>query len=164
MMPSRLKMSDLAPCGIDCAACYARLRKRDPCPGCLSRKAGKPAHCGQCRIKACSAERGIARCYSCPDFPCAPVKRMDKRYRTGYGVGLIANGIAAQDGGLRAFMVAERERWLCARCAGIVDQHRRVCSECGHLFPLGGSCRRPGRQQGEAAMDFIARRRKKEER
>jgi hypothetical protein len=144
LMPERLRISDFAPCGIDCAACFARLRKKDPCPGCLSRGAGKPAHCERCAIKACAAERGLTRCFRCAGFPCDLVKRIDKRYRVGYGVSLAANGIEAGEKGLKAFMEGERERWLCASCGGIVDMHRRICSECGKKYPLGGTCRRPG--------------------
>jgi len=145
LMPERLKLSDLASCGIDCAACYARLRKKNPCPGCLSRVTGKPAGCERCAIKACAAERGLMRCFRCAEFPCALVKRIDKRYRVGYGVSLIENGVEAVEKGLKAFMEGERERWLCAPCGGIVDIHRRTCSECGKEYPLGGTCKRPGK-------------------
>jgi len=146
LMPASLPTADFAPCGIDCAACYARLRRKDPCPGCLSRGAGKPAHCEDCGIKGCAASRGTKRCFSCAEFPCSLVKRIDKRYRTGYGIDLVGNGVAAREAGLGAFMETERKRWLCPSCGGIVDMHRRTCSECGKEYPLGGTCKRPAKK------------------
>jgi hypothetical protein len=135
-MPKKIDTLFLAPCGIDCAVCYARLRERSPCPGCLSPEAGQPKHCRSCAIKACAKERDLNRCYGCADFPCSNIRRIDRRYLTSYGVGLIENGMAAKRGGLRAFMESERRRWACPACEGVVDQHRRRCSECGEEYPL----------------------------
>jgi hypothetical protein len=129
-MPESLSTYFLASCGIDCAACYARLRLKNACPGCLSKAAGKPEHCRSCSIKACAKNRGLNRCYGCSDFPCSNIRRIDKRYLTRYGVGLIENGRKARAMGLREFMAAERKRWTCLECGGILNQHKRVCSEC----------------------------------
>jgi hypothetical protein len=147
-MPAKIPAALLAPCGIDCAACYARLRKKKACPGCLLPDEGKPGYCRACRIKSCAAGRGLTRCYGCGDFPCSMVKRIDKRYLTGYGVGLIENGLAARSLGMRKFMDAERGRWACPECGGIVSQHGRVCSECGREFDFPPDTRM-GRKQRE---------------
>jgi hypothetical protein len=137
-MPENIPTAFLAPCGIDCAACAVRLRPKKACPGCLVAGESRPNHCRTCSIKACAAERGFKRCYGCADFPCAGIKRIDRRYLTRYGVGLVENGLAARRVGLRAFMAAERERWACPACpacGGIVSQHTGTCSECGGKYP-----------------------------
>lgn len=89
----------LAYCGLDCAVCDARratlanddaLRKAvaekwskeynfafSPsminCTGC--REAGaKIGHCGNCAMRACGIERGVAHCGACADFAaCAKI-------------------------------------------------------------------------------------------
>lgn len=149
-MPTAIPTRFLAPCGIDCAACYARLRPKKACPGCLKPDEEKPGYCRACRIKACATGRGLSRCYGCGDFPCSMIKRIDKRYLTGYGVGLIENGLAARSAGLRAFMATERKRWSCPDCGGIVNQHDRICSECGKDYPFPEDTRM-GRKRREKA-------------
>jgi hypothetical protein len=130
-MPELIPELFLAPCGIDCAACRARLREKRRCGGCLGPDGDLPASCRACGIKACARERGIARCFECGTFPCARIIAIDKRYRTVYGVDLIANGAKAKEIGLPEFMVAEARRWRCPSCGGIVSQHGGDCSECG---------------------------------
>jgi hypothetical protein len=134
-VPDRIPARYLAPCGIDCAACYARLREKRPCEGCLGPESSLPEDCRSCEIKACARRKGFLRCFDCDAFPCARIVRIDKRYRRVYGVDLIGNGAKAKAIGLPAFMAAEARRWRCPACGGIVSQHRGTCSECGRESP-----------------------------
>jgi len=123
--------SMLAPCGITCAACYAHVRKKKPCPGCNGEESAKPGYCNRCKIKTCAANRGVAFCFECASFPCALVKQIDKRYRLKYKISLIENGIRAKTVGAEKHLLEEKEKWTCAACGGVVSLHSRICSECG---------------------------------
>ena len=39
------------------------------CDGCTT-SGRKCAHCGECAIRACAAEHGLATCADCPDYGC----------------------------------------------------------------------------------------------
>jgi hypothetical protein len=134
-MPEVIDSALLAPCGVNCLACYAFLRKKRPCHGCLHDDAGKPYHCTVCAIKTCAASRGLVRCLECDVFPCARIKRLDKRYKEKYGVDLVANGRAVACSGLEVLLAGEKQRWTCPDCDGILSQHDRTCSECGGKEP-----------------------------
>ena len=120
----------MAPCGITCAACYAHVRRKNPCPGCRSHEAGRPGYCDRCKIKNCVDSRRIDLCFQCPDFPCASVKHIDKRYRTSYQISLIENGLRARDAGVEQHLREEQTRWTCPECGGVVSLHKKTCSEC----------------------------------
>lgn len=130
-MPERILAELLAPCGMDCMVCYKHLAPRRPCAGCLAGDGGKPEHCRTCAIRDCAAERGAAYCACCEAFPCKRIKALEKTYRKRYGVSLIANGEQARDRGAEDLLAAERARWTCPRCGGVVSLHDGTCSECG---------------------------------
>ncbi len=130
-MPDAIPDGMLAPCGINCMSCYRHLRAKNACPGCLMGDEGKAGHCLACAIKKCAAEKGHAHCFLCAAFPCARVKRLDKSYQEKYGVSLVVNGRAAGRDGVAAFLAADRVRWLCPACGGVVSQHDGVCGACG---------------------------------
>ena len=132
-----MKMTDsipeklLAPCGINCLACYAHLRKKKPCPGCREEEDAKPAYCQRCKLSNCVIEQGIDFCFQCTAFPCKLVKQIDKRYRTSYQVNLIGDALRLKSAGAVHYLAAEKERWGCPECGGVVSMHTRLCSECG---------------------------------
>lgn len=130
-MPERIDSRLLAPCGVNCFACYKHLAPRKPCCGCLTGDVGKPGHCRACAIRECCESKGFTWCFECADFPCSESKRMERNYKK-YGVSPIGNLTSVRAAGLDAFMRQERERWLCAECGGAVSQHQGACSECGH--------------------------------
>lgn len=130
-MPDVINPALLAPCGMDCLICYAHLKKKKPCRGCLLDDTDKPERCRSCRIKSCARERGLAYCHQCPDYPCRAIRTLDKSYRQRYQTSLIENGRTVAATGLAAFFTAERTRWSCQECGGVVSLHDRECSECG---------------------------------
>ena len=121
----------MAPCGITCAACYAHVRRKKPCPGCRSLEAGRPGYCDRCKIKACAVSRGLDLCFQCPNFPCTLVKHIDKRYRTSYQTSLIENGSRARAVGVEQHLREEQAKWTCPECGGTISLHHKNCSECG---------------------------------
>jgi len=132
-----MKMTDeasatlLAPCGMNCTVCYAHLKKKKPCQGCRGQDDSKPEHCRQCKIKACALGQGFDFCSSCPTFPCATLKRLDKSYRQRYQASLIENALRLKAVGAERYSSEEREKWTCPECGGIISLHDRICSECG---------------------------------
>lgn len=135
-MNAQLSISMLAPCGLNCSACYAHLRKKKPCPGCRGEKASQPAYCRRCGIRNCALSRGIDFCFECSSFPCAAVKRLDKRYRLRYQVHLIGNGLRIRAIGAQRFLLEEKQEWTCTQCGDCVSMHSRLCSGCGKAMEI----------------------------
>lgn len=121
----------LAPCGMNCAVCYAHLRPKKPCPGCRQPDANTPNHCRTCNIKACATEHEVTFCGDCDTFPCKLIKRLDASYRKRYDTSLIENARRIKAEGISAFLQAEQRRWTCSACNGVISLHDRVCSQCG---------------------------------
>lgn len=130
-MPGKMEAGMIAPCGVNCLACSAHLAGKKPCPGCrapdeeITRKS-----CRNCIKKRCAFERGFQWCFECSRFPCSRIKSLDQRYRQNYHVDLIRNGSDAKRD-MAAFLQAQRERFACGSCGGVIDQHHGRCSECG---------------------------------
>ncbi len=132
--PQKFDAAMLAPCGVNCAVCYRHISPRKhgvACGGCLAGDDGKPERCRMCAIKACARGKGLLRCHDCGDFPCRRIRNFDKSYRKRYRVSVVANGVAAGEEGIEAFMSKELEKWTCRHCGGLVSQHDGTCSECG---------------------------------
>ena len=129
-----ISIAMLAPCGMNCAVCYAHLRTRRTCPGCRGPEESQPAYCRRCQISACAIQRGIDFCFECQSFPCNLIKRMDKRYRERYEVSLIENAVRIKTVGAKQFLLDEKEKWTCLHCGGVISLHARACSECGQTI------------------------------
>jgi len=129
-MSDKITPEMLAPCGVNCAACSAYLDAKRPCPTCRTPdEAHKRKSCIGCEKKKCAFDRDLQWCFECAEFPCTKLKSMNRRYTRDYGVDLIQNGLDARKD-MQKFMKTQRTRCTC-ECGGIIDQHRRQCSECG---------------------------------
>ena len=73
-MGNKIKKPDLmnagliTPCGMNCALCYAYLREKNHCSGCLSGDKNKPQYCITCKIKNCykmAGQNNIQYCNEC---------------------------------------------------------------------------------------------------
>ena len=126
-----MNLSMLAPCGINCAACFAHLRKNKTCPGCRGQEDSQPPYCRRCNIRNCAVSRAIQFCFECSAFPCTIIKRIDKRYRLRYQVNLIQNGLQIKTLGVETFLDEEKKKWACPQCGGVICMHDRICSVCG---------------------------------
>ena len=123
----------VAPCGINCNLCLAFQRDKNKCSGCRAADTQKPNHCKVCSIKTCE-ELALTKsgfCYECPKYPCARIKRLDKRYQAKYKMSVIENQKLIKMLGLNSFMLLEMEKWKYSTCGGLVCVHRGCCLECG---------------------------------
>ena len=131
--PDSITGAMIAPCGMNCALCIGHLRERKPCAGCHGDDAHKPGHCVTCRIAHCEelAAADSAFCSACKSFPCARLKRLDKRYVAKYGMSMLENLAFIEAQGLEAFVTSERIRWACPECGSLICVHREDCMVCG---------------------------------
>ena len=128
----------IAPCGMNCRLCWGYVREKNTCPGCLgadSRESQKSKFRNTCKIRNCEQlTRGKSGYCSdcCERFPCARLKQLDKRYRTKYGMSMIANLKMIQEGGIRKFIQNEKRKWICPECGEMSCVHRPSCLSCGN--------------------------------
>ena len=89
-------------------------------------------HCRSCSIVNCEfldkTETGF--CYDCDKYPCARLKRLDKRYRTNYRMSMIKNLENIKNRGLEKFLIDEEKRWTCKVCGSGLCVHRDSCLNC----------------------------------
>jgi len=130
-----IKSEYIAPCGMNCALCMARLiREKNQCPGCRGDDIDKPKYCVRCVIVNCDHFKETKNKYcssKCTKFPCTRLRNLDKRYRTKYHMSMLENLKNIEDYGIRAFIRWEKERWTCTECGGTICVHRGICSSCG---------------------------------
>ena len=129
-MPEQIGPILFAPCGMNCLVCYKYCCSNRPCAGCLGGERGKPAHCRTCAIKDCAAARGLSHCHGCDEFPCKAIKRLDKNYRTRYGMSLLQNSLFAKEHGTAALLERHKREFACPVCNGVISLHDARCSQC----------------------------------
>lgn len=126
--------SVIAPCGMNCGVCSGHLRPKQRCPGCNAGGEGLPAYCATCRMRLCE-ERTGPFCFDCAGFPCARLRRLDRRYRARYGMSEIENLACIRDHGIERFLENEHARWVSEEGVFCVHNRKR--------YPLPGSERHP---------------------
>lgn len=126
----------IAPCGLNCRVCRAFVRHRKPCPGCRGGAFNKSNGCLSCAIKTCrKLTDGDRRfCFSCPDYPCTNLLRLEKRYRKKYGVNIFDNFRSIKEEGLETFLSREDAKWQCPTCGSTLCMHKPECDTCGHAW------------------------------
>jgi hypothetical protein len=131
--PDLIKRAMIAPCGMNCALCSGYLRENKLCEGCRSGGNNTPNYCKKCIIRNCENLKKARRpyCFDCKGYPCVRLKRLDKRYRSRYGMSMLENLEHIRQSGILSFVRKEKERWACRQCGGIVSVHRRECLFCG---------------------------------
>ena len=136
VLPDTLHVALIAPCGMDCGLCRGHVREKNRCPGCNGEDASKPKYCLMCKIKTCDqiASGASTYCSECADFPCARVRQLDKRYRTKYGMSMLENLRIIQVNGVESFVAAEKLKWACPECGGLLCVHRPECGYCGRVW------------------------------
>ena len=136
-------MDLIAPCGMNCRLCWGYIREKNACPGCLrteNLESPKSKPRTTCRIRNCEQiTRGKTRYCSerCENFPCTRLKQLDKRYRTKYGMSMIANLNLINESGIRHFIRKEKEKWTCPGCGEIICVHKPDCFQCGYRWNTG---------------------------
>jgi hypothetical protein len=131
-----IRMTLIAPCGMNCGLCRAYTRDKKACPGCRGDDSLKSKSCVTCRIKNCEkiVNNGVKYCFSCESFPCDRLNHLDKRYRTKYGMSMIDNLENIRSFGIRHFLRNEKERWTCPGCGKMICVHKPQCLSCGHRW------------------------------
>jgi hypothetical protein len=131
-MASPNSFSLIAPCGMNCGLCMAYLREKNKCPGCRGSDIGKAVTVLRCKIKTClNFQSGNRRfCYECEDYPCNPLKHLDKRYRTKYHMSMIENLENIKNFGMEKLLKNEYVKWSCSECGGTICVHKGYCMDC----------------------------------
>jgi len=106
----KMKKEMIAPCGMNCGLCLHYLRAENKCPGCFTgRKVNNRVI--RCKRRSCTKREGKF-CYSCKEFPCDSIQKLDERYKKRYGISEIENLEYIRDNGLDAFLVNEQMKWV----------------------------------------------------
>jgi hypothetical protein len=128
----KFKISQIAPCGMNCGTCMAYLREKNKCPGCRVISGDKAVSVKRCIITKCIyLEKTKSKfCYDCELYPCKRIKQLDKRYRTKYRTSFIENLSMIKEKGITYFLDFESRRRTCPNCGAILSVHRRYCLEC----------------------------------
>jgi hypothetical protein len=131
-----IRLTMIAPCGMNCRLCRAYVRQKRKCPGCRGGDSHKSRACIACQIRNCEkiAKAQFKYCFACDGFPCAGLKRLSMRYSTRYGVSLIDNLENIGRLGIRQFIKDEKETWACPTCEQIICVHKPQCLNCQHTW------------------------------
>ncbi len=121
---------------INCRLCQRYVRNKNACPGCGGDDSFKSKTCAACRIKNCEKliEGSLKYCFSCDEFLCALVRRLEKRYAFHYDVSVLDNLTKIQKSGIRSFVRKENKKWICSKCGEMPCMHKAQCISCGHLW------------------------------
>jgi len=131
-----MEASLIALCGMNCAVCSAYIaRELD-----LKKRGINWTYCVGCRHRgenctfmknACPAigEGKYNFCYECPDYPCARLKRLNKRYSK-YNVSMLNNLAMIKEQGMAVFLAKEEIKWQCPKCGGVICCHTGQCPNC----------------------------------
>jgi len=132
-----MKAELIAPCGMNCALCSSYLALQND----LKKQGFGMSYCAGCRPrgkncafmkKSCALlGNGLVKfCYECGQFPCARLKRLDKRYRTFYHMSMIDNLMFLRDNSVRKFLSEQKSKWRCPKCGQTVCCHNGLCYNC----------------------------------
>jgi len=130
-MKTKIKIKNIAPCGMDCALCLGFQREKNRCPGCKEKYGDTPMEEVRCIIVKCAEKNDrFDLCFKCEKFPCRRIKQLDKRYRTKYNMSMMENLLYIKEKGIRQFVKQENEKWRCKECGSILCVHRKYCLNC----------------------------------
>ena len=134
--PAGMDPALIAPCGLNCRLCRAYVRDRKACSGCRGDDGLKSRNCVSCPIRNCPqrADGGLVYCFDCDLFPCARLRRLEKRYAVRYGVSVLDNLRQIRAGGIRSFIAAENGKWRCPDCGAMLCMHKAQCAVCGRIW------------------------------
>jgi len=126
-----MKADLIAPCGMNCNLCYARIRPRNKCLGCRAPDDGKHHSCSKCKIIVCEkrTENGWQTCAPC-DTLCKRIKHLDERYRTKFHMSMLENLSTIRDHGMEIFLQQQEEKYRCSVCGETLSVHRPYCLSC----------------------------------
>ena len=121
-----MEAEHIAPCGMNCALCQAFQGKGIVCPGCGENVTR--TSCRKCSIRLCGQKTRF--CFTCSQYPCARLKRLDKRYRLKYGMSMLDNLNLLKEQGMQALLAQQRADHTCPRCGRPKTVHQSQCLYC----------------------------------
>ena len=121
-------INTIAPCGMNCALCYAFQDRKKPCSGCRSKMAEVRKNCRNCLILSCDKKEYY--CFECSIFPCRRFKSLDARYRIKYGMSMLENLIFIKEKGEKHFQIAQNQKYTCLDCGNLRTVHYKYCFNC----------------------------------
>ena len=101
-------INTIAPCGMNCALCYAFQDRKKPCSGCRSKMAEVRKNCRNCLILSCDK----------------------KEYRIKYGMSMLENLIFIKEKGEKHFQIAQNQKYTCLDCGNLRTVHYKYCFNC----------------------------------
>jgi hypothetical protein len=75
-------------------------------------------------------KKPVEFCFECSDFACESLAKMEAVYITKYKLSLIENLKHIKEKGMDSFLKAEKEKWTCPNCGGVVCVHTKRCYTC----------------------------------
>lgn len=127
--------SELAPCGVFCGACPS-LNKT--CAGCASQNRDqKRISKWACKIRVCCYEnKQLSFCIQCDEFPCKVFSKKlltkyqdNPKFKYRHEIPTIFPQVYNEN--VEIHLAAQRQRWTCPTCGGIISFHHYTCSTCG---------------------------------
>lgn len=127
--------NELAPCGVFCGACPSYGKT---CLGCPSEnRAQKRTSKWTCKIRRCCYDTMKKDyCIECGRFPCEIIKKKlfdshpeDPRFKYRHEIPVLFPG--SKGIGTDAYIEAQKNRWRCPYCDGIVVFYHYRCNKCG---------------------------------
>jgi hypothetical protein len=133
-------------CGLYCEACSwfiaatenpARLKRLAAqqgwseqdgrCYGCRSAK--RLPYCGQCKMSACAAQRGIDFCSECEAYPCDDLRQFQAAMP--HRIELWANLARIKSVGYQQWLEEMKGNYSCPRCKTLNSAYDLKCRKCG---------------------------------
>jgi predicted GNAT family N-acyltransferase len=123
-----VRISSIAPCGMDCALCYAFQDIKKPCPGCRTQTGKIRKSCQNCIIFSCDKKKYY--CFECTNFPCKRLKALDARYQNKYKMSMIMNLTFIKEQGEENFLIWQNHKYTCPKCGKLRTVHYDYCIHC----------------------------------
>ena len=131
-------------CGLYCGACSSILQKEkeegnpelegwvgefseEPCSGC---GAGEQQ---SCEFTACCREHQVLTCAFCPEFPCQKIKDFSVD-EWPHHLEVLDNLFRMKEIGVEAWLVEQRQKWLCPQCGTRTHWYGANCHKCGAVW------------------------------
>jgi len=145
--PIRAEKRLAAACGLFCPACTlfigtaedpARLaklaaRRNMPvenlqCEGCRAERRG--FYCRQCKMIACTTEKGLDFCYECESYPCEELKEFQAQMP--HRIELWDSLARIQEKGFEVWFEEKLNHYACPACGILNSAYDLACRRCGH--------------------------------
>ena len=135
MKTKKIRINELAPCGVYCAACPSFHKS---CNGCASQKQNQQRQSKfYCKIRLCCyEEKQLNFCSDCDQFPCQKIQQKlvkshpgDLRFTYRHEILTLAAKLKSMT--LNEQLEFRKKRWRCNSCGGTIHFYHYKCDRCG---------------------------------